>query len=60
MGSGRTELNKRWQEKNKDYAAYLKYRSTARSFIKNRAKEEDLNEFEELIKDRRDSLKNNK
>lgn len=58
MGNKRTELNKKWQDKNKDYATYLKYRSTTRSFIKNRAKEEDLNEFEELIKNRRDSLKN--
>ncbi|KRQ85785.1 hypothetical protein ABG79_02440 [Caloramator mitchellensis] len=55
--SKQTEANKKWQEKNKEYAAYLKYRSTTRSFIKNRATIEDLQEFKELIKEREELLR---
>ena len=47
-----TEANKKWQQQNKDYSNYLKARSTARGFIKNRATPEDLSELEELIKNR--------
>lgn len=60
MGNNRTEINKRWQSKNKDYANYLKSRSTARSFIKNKATNEDLQEFKGLIKTREEELKENK
>ena len=49
----RTKINKRWQEKNKDYSNYLKHRSSARGFIRNKATEEDLKELEQLIKERR-------
>lgn len=51
-----TEANKRWQSKNKEYSNYLKSRSTARSFIKNKAKKEDLDELEALIIERRKSM----
>jgi len=47
-----TEANKKWQEKNREKARYLRDRSTSRSFIKNRATEEDLQELQELIKER--------
>lgn len=47
------EYNKRWQEKNKEKSRYLKDRSTARSFIKNKATKEDLEELEQLIKQRK-------
>ena len=43
------EANKRWQQKNKEHANYLKDRSKARSFIKNKATGEDLEELKELI-----------
>ena len=46
-----TEANKRWQEKNKEYSNYLKDRSKARSFIRNKANEEDLKELLDLIND---------
>lgn len=36
-----TEANKRWQEKNRDRARYLRNRSAARNFIKKDATEED-------------------
>lgn len=56
MATNRTEANKRWQQQNKDYSNYLKARSTARGFIKNRATVEDLAELEELIRVRREEL----
>ncbi|EAF4136589.1 TPA: hypothetical protein LWK38_000464 [Listeria innocua] len=43
------KANKSWQEKNKEHANYLKSRSAARSFIKNKATLEDLKELEKLI-----------
>lgn len=54
--TAQTEANKKWQEKNKEYSNYLKARSTARSFIKNKATEEDLKELEQLIEERRKQL----
>lgn len=51
-----TEANKRWQEKNKEYNNYLKSRSAARSFIRNKATEEDLNELQNLINKKREEL----
>lgn len=45
-----TEANKRWQEKNREKAKYLRNRSTARSFIKSQATKEDIEELKELIK----------
>ena len=49
-----TEANKRWQEKNRERARYLRNRSAARNFVKKDATEEDLKELESLIEDRRD------
>ena len=54
-----TEANKKWQQKNKDLANYLKDRSKARSFINKKATEEDLVELEDLIRKRREILKEN-
>jgi hypothetical protein len=42
---------KNWQANNKEYTNYLKSRSTAKSFIKNKATLEDLENFEQLIQD---------
>lgn len=53
-----TEANKKWQEKNRDRARFLRNRSTARSFIKKQAQSDDLNELEELIKARKKELEN--
>ena len=54
--NAQTEANKKWQEKNKERAKYLSDRSRARSFLKNRVLEEDLAEFEEILKNRREEL----
>lgn len=44
-----TEANKKWQEKNREKAKYLRNRSTTRSFIKNQATLEDIKELQQLI-----------
>ena len=51
-----TEANKRWQEKNREKAKYLRSRSTTRSFIKNQATLEDIQELQQLIQTRMDFL----
>lgn len=54
--NAQTEANKKWQEQNREKARYLRNRSTARSFIKKQATLEDIEELEELIKERRKLL----
>ena len=51
-----TIANIKWEEKNKEFSSYLKSRSSARSFIKNKATLEDLEQLEEFIKNRREEL----
>lgn len=50
--SKQTEANKRWQEKNREHARYLRNRSTARNFVKKQANRDDIDELKELIKQR--------
>jgi ribosomal protein S3 len=52
-----TEYCKRWQSKNKDYSNYLKDRSKARSFIRNKATNDDIKELEILMINRKEELK---
>ncbi|MFP5521286.1 hypothetical protein [Peptococcus simiae] len=47
------EADKKWARANKDHKRYLNYRSTARTFIRELATEEDLEELENLITLRR-------
>ncbi len=54
--NNQTEANKKWQEKNREKARYLRNRSTTRGFIKNQATLEDLEELENLIAERRKQL----
>lgn len=51
-----TDYNRTWAEKNKAYDRYLKDRSGARSFIRNKATLEDLVELENLIDEGRKKL----
>lgn len=53
-----TEANKKWQERNREKAKYLRDRSTARSFIRNKATLEDIKEMETLIKERKKYIEN--
>lgn len=55
--SNQTEANKRWQEKNKEHAKYLSNRSRTRSFIRNQATLEDIEELKQLIEEREQLLK---
>lgn len=50
------EANRRWEQKNKEHANYLKSRSAARSFVRNKAQLDDLNELEQLIEERKKAL----
>ncbi|GHP12706.1 hypothetical protein YK48G_01310 [Lentilactobacillus fungorum] len=59
MKNDRTEWNKNWQKKNPEHARYLRYRSTARNFIKKHAMFEDVGELEELLEQRRKELSEN-
>ena len=54
--------DKRWREKNRDYANYLKNRTSARCFIRNKATLEDIEKLKALMKERAEVLKkeNNK
>ena len=54
--------DKRWREKNRDYANYLKNRTSARCFIRNKATLEDIEELKVLMEERAEALKrgNNK
>lgn len=54
--NAQTEANKRWQEQNRERARYLRNRSTSRSFVKNQATKEDLEELEQLMAERRKEL----
>ena len=54
------EANKRWRKSSpeaKDKSNYLKMRSTARSFIRNRATLEDIKEMEKMLHERESLLK---
>ncbi len=52
MSNKRTEINKRWQEKNKEHTKYLQARSMARGFINNKSTLADLQELKALIQAR--------
>lgn len=49
------EANKRWAQNNKEHKKYLSYRTYARSFIRKLATDDDLNELEALIAEKRTS-----
>lgn len=54
--SSQTIANKKWEDKNREYASYLKSRSSARSFIRNKATLEDLEELKTLILEQEKNL----
>lgn len=51
-----TKANKKWEEKNREYSSYLKSRSSARSFIRNKATLEDIEEMKKLLDERKKQL----
>ncbi len=52
------KADKKWNKENKEHRAYLTKRSNARSFIRNLATREDLDELTQLINDRMKELDN--
>lgn len=52
----RRNADKKWIENNREHASYLRSRSSARSFIRNKATLEDLEKLEDLIAERRKIL----
>lgn len=58
MSDSQTKASRKWEEKNKARANYIRYRSSAKSFILNHATWEDLDAMETYIKQRREQLKN--
>lgn len=51
-----TKATKKWNEQNREHRNYLSKRSSARSFIRNHATVDDLNELEEIIKEKKEEL----
>ena len=56
LTEARVRANKKWNENNKERVKYLSNRSRTRSFVKNSATSEDLDELEMLIAERRKAL----
>ncbi|MGE4509123.1 MAG: hypothetical protein AB7D16_10915 [Eubacteriaceae bacterium] len=54
--SKQTIANQKWEEKNKEKARYLKKRSSARSFIRNDALPEDIEELRVMLDEREKAL----
>ncbi|MDD3225812.1 MAG: hypothetical protein PHX70_14130 [Clostridium sp.] len=52
------KADKNWRDKNKEHATYLRNRSSAKSFIRNKATLEDITELEQLIEARKNDFKN--
>ena len=58
--SRQTLSNREWVEKNKDYARYLRARTSARSFIRLYATMEDMDELRHMMEDRKKVLQDEK
>ena len=56
VSESQKRANKKWDEVNKERKAYINKRSTARSFVKNLATLEVLDELTQLIQERRNML----
>lgn len=52
MTEAQKRADEKWRKNNKEHASYLRSRSSARSFIRNKATKEDLKELLELIKEK--------
>ncbi len=50
------DYDKKWIDKNREHKRYLSARSSARSFIRNHAKKEDLEELKKIIEEKEKSL----
>ena len=56
MTDAQQKATKKWNENNREHRNYLSKRSSARSFIRNHATMDDLNELETLIAEKKEEL----
>ena len=56
LSEAKKKANKKWDDKNKARKLYINKRSTTKSFILNLATEEDLEQIEKYIAERRSNL----
>lgn len=56
LSEARRRANAKWDKKNKERKKYITKKSTAKSFILNLATEEDLDQIEKYIAQRREEL----
>ncbi|AQW26540.1 TPA: hypothetical protein ACY4RO_001868 [Clostridium perfringens] len=56
ISEAQKRADENWRKNNKEHANYLRARSAARSFIKNKATLEDIKELLELIEIRKNEL----
>ena len=56
LSETRIKANKKWDEKNRERTSYLRSRSSAKSFIKNKATKEDIDMLKEVMKKRLEEL----
>ena len=56
LTAAQKRAKQKYREKNRERTNYLNARTTARGFIRNKATEEDLEELEKLIKERKERL----
>lgn len=59
LSESRKKANEKWKAKNKEKQRKYQYRSYAKSFVKNMADNDDLDELSALIDERRKQLKLN-
>lgn len=57
MTNSQAKASREWEKKNKERANYLRYRSTAKSFILKHATSEDIQAMEQYINQRKELLK---
>lgn len=51
------ERSRKWREENKERFAYLRARSSARSFVRNRATQEDMKELIHIFETENENAK---
>ncbi|KRN13484.1 hypothetical protein IV37_GL000207 [Fructilactobacillus fructivorans] len=56
ISESRKRANEKWNKKHRKRIQYLNKRSTAKNFIKSETDMETLNEFEELIRNRKEEI----
>lgn len=54
LSKAKLASNKRWDDKNKDKKRLYRYRSYARKYVRELASDEDLDEIQQLIDERRE------